>query len=488
MHKLLLAIAAISLLSACVEDPASTTGQNATVSEPADLNNPDSEMQNTSPDDVQSFYFSYDDSSSTAARDLATFSVQNGNKPDISLGRPYEFLNAEQFSHFNSQQSGPFEISMGAYKSQPQELSFPTTGDSSEQQLLALGVNISGPTLNKSQRDNAVITLLVDVSGSMASKYAQETRSDITSLLDVTKHGLSQLPDTLKTGDIVNLVTFSTDAQVVLENWQYGQPGFVEAISQLQLEGSTNLDSGIQLAYQTANSYYDPEKSNRVIILTDAYANTGQIDATVISQYTVISGKEGIYFAGVGIGDTFNDAFLNELTEQGKGVYSAMITPQDAERIFTTGFTRFIDSAVSDVKFKLEHPISLQHSVSAAEEISEDPKKIQSIDFAYNTEQFFFELFSPLEDFSDEYEITLEIQYKDDSNQPQTTRITYSISDLLEQGETQIKSAAAVSTFAFLISEKIQCDDVLSSGLYQQTLDDLLFTDYQEYIRSFCRL
>jgi Ca-activated chloride channel family protein len=486
MHKLWFTITLIALLSACIEGESDSSTANimSTQVDSKDLDSEAAETQDEAPDATHAFYFSYDDSSSTAARDLSIYAIDNAIKPRSSLGRPYEFLNAESFSHFNQQQAGPFEVSMGAYDSQPQELTFPN----SHNQLLALGVSVSGPALSKSQRPNVVITLLVDVSGSMGSKYASETRSDISSLLDVTKHGLLQLPNTLKLGDVVNLVAFSTDAKVVLEGWQVGQEGLTQAISGLKADHSTNLDKGIQLAYQVANRQYDSEKSNRVVILTDARANTGVINPTIISKHTVINGQEGIHFAGIGIGSDFSDAFLNELTEHGKGVYSAMITPNDAERIFTSGFTRFIDSAVTDIKFKLEYPASLLHAVSSAEEISENSDDIQSIDFAYNSDQFFFELFSPQEDFSDEYEVTLQIQYQGDDNQQETVRITHSVAELLQHGEIQIKSAAAVSTLAFLINGKIKCDDVLSSGLYLQSLDDVLFTDYQERIRQFCNL
>ncbi len=485
MYKLWSSIAFLTLLTGCVEDQPASSTSNRTLTLPVtDAPNEAVENAGEASDVTHAFYFSYDDSSSTAARDLSIYAIDNAIKPSSDFGRPYEFLNAESFSHFNGQQAGPFEISIGAYNSQPQELSFATA----QNQLLALGVNVSGPVLSKNERPNVVMTLLVDVSGSMSSAYAGETRSDIVSLLDVTKHGLLQLPNSLKLGDVINLVVFSTDAQVVLENWQFGQTGLTQAIAQLRADNSTNLNRGIQLAYQVANRQYDSEKSNRVVILTDAYANTGEVDPTIISQHTVINGKEGIHFAGIGIGSDFSDAFLNELTEHGKGVYSAMITPNDAERIFTRGFTRFIDSAVTDIKFKLEYPSSLQHVVSAAEEISENPEDVQSIDFAYNSDQFFFELFSTQEGFSDEYEITLQIQYQGDNNQQETVRITHSIADLLQHGEIQIKSAAAVSTLAFLISGKVQCDDVLSSGLYLQSLGDDLFTNYQERIRKFCDL
>ncbi|MFP6844661.1 MAG: VWA domain-containing protein [Thalassolituus sp.] len=434
--------------------------------------------------DGQFFYFSYDDSSSTAARDLSIFALDNGSVPASYWGRPYEFLNAEVLDHFNEEQLGPFGVSIGAYVSEPGDIVL----TEEQGQLFALGVNLTGPVISKEERKNVVLTLLLDISGSMQGSYAYETRSDLRSLLDVAKHGLQQLPLSLKEGDVVNLVTFGSYANVLSEGRTFDQDGWSQLITGINSDGSTDLNAGIKLAYEVANRTYNPEKANRVILLTDAYANQGEIDPAVISERTVINGLEGIYFAGVGIGSGFNEAFLNELTEAGKGVYSAMITPTDAERIFTNQFMRFIDTAVKDVKFKLEYPNSLKHVVSAAEEVSETESDVQSVDFSYNSQQFFYEVFLPAEDYSNAAEITLEIQYRDASNELVYKRLTKTLADLVVQGEEQIKSAAAVTTLAYLISGRASCDDVLASGLYADEVDQPLFMAYKTHIAYYCSL
>lgn len=60
--------------------------------------------------DVTEFYFSYDESASTASRDLTLAAIQNDGFVNASWGRTYEFLNAESFSHFNSEELFPFDI------------------------------------------------------------------------------------------------------------------------------------------------------------------------------------------------------------------------------------------------------------------------------------------------------------------------------------------------------------------------------------------
>jgi Ca-activated chloride channel homolog len=94
---------------------------------------------------------------------------------------------------------------------------------------------------------------------------------------------MKALPASLKEGDIVNVVSFSTDATVLLEGANFDSENYLEVVNKLETIASTNLDEGIRVAYQVANRTYDPEKSNRVVILTDAYANTGEVDSTVIA-------------------------------------------------------------------------------------------------------------------------------------------------------------------------------------------------------------
>ncbi len=436
--------------------------------------------------DATAFYFSYDESASTASRDLAFAALEYEGYLDPNWGRTYEFLNAENFDHFEPEAVGPFEISMRLYKAHTNEIPVNIEYDGD---LYALGVNVTGPEIVKEDRDNVVLTLLVDVSGSMMSNYATEVRSDIQNLLDVAKHGLLHLDESLKSGDVVNLVTFQTTAATVLTDWHYGEdePAILhDAINGMRAAGSTNLDAGVSLAYQVAREFYDPEKANRVVMLTDAYANTGEVNSSVIAENTVINGLEGIHFAGVGIGSGFNDEFLNDLTDIGKSVYSAMITPEDAERIFTDGFMRFIDNAVTNVKFRLDYPQSLDQLQSAAEEISEDESEVRSTNFAYNSDQFFFELFNNKDGLDVEDEMTLTVYFDDADGEQTSVSLTRPVNELLTLDDAQIKSAAMVTRLAQLIGRDLSCDEVLFSGLYEQSIDTAIFSDYQQAVTRYC--
>lgn len=466
------------------------TGQGTSV-----LNPPADEEGPIDPGTVDGnfFFFSYDDSGSTASKDLAVFSINNGTIPSASLGRSYEYLSAEEFSHFDETNLGPFDVSMGlhAFEQNGIPLDQTTLSKLSEEgsgAVYAFGVNLTGPVMTKAERPNVVLTLLIDISGSMDSSYASETRSDIRSLLDVTKYALSALPESLKEGDEINMVTFNNAASIRLESDTFDEDVYQNVVESLRVDGSTNLDAGIEIAYEVANRQYKPEKSNRVVIITDAYANTGVVDPAVISQNTTINNAEGIYFAGVGVGSGFNDAFLNELTDIGKGVYSAMITPEDGRRIFTQGFSRFIDHAVSDVRFRLEFPNGFSHLLSAAEEVSSVAEDVQTINFSFNDSQFFFELFSTPDSWSSDDEFILEVSYVDSEGERVSHELTETVDTLLGAEKSQIYAAAAVSVLARLVSGAIGCTDVTGSALYSLNVDDAIFDTYKGLIDQYCSI
>lgn len=248
------------------------------------------------------------------------------------------------------------------------------------------------------------------------------------------------------------------------------------------------MNAGIELAYQVATTSYDETKANRVIILTDAYANTGEIDSAVIAEHTVINGLEGILFSGIGIGASFNEAFLNELTDIGKSTYSAMVTPTDAERIFTEGFMRFVDHAVENIQFRLDYPQSLDHLKTAAEEVSTDPGEVSTVNYAYNSSQFFLEHFDSAATVDGSETIKLTATFNGEEGETETVVVEKTVAELMAESHDQIYAAAAVTTLADLVAGELTCEAALTSGLYEREVNSPIFTTYKAAIADFCQL
>lgn len=433
------------------------------------------------------FYFSYDDSASTAGVELTKYALKQGFLPNPAWVRPWEFMNYESFAHQNQSSTGLFQVSMGVW--QHGTRTGQETGNSYD-----LGIHVSAPKLDPQERPNLVLTLVVDVSGSMNEPTPLVSEGgNAPSLLEVAKSGLEALADNLKPGDTLHLVSFSSTANVVLENFTYqgDATAYLEAVRNLQTIGGTNLNAGITTAYQLAQKTYQPGKLNRVLMLTDAYANIGEVDPKQIAQQTRINNAEGIYFSGLGFGQNFNEAFLNQLTEAGRGAYFSVITRKDAQRAFQERFMALMTVAAKDVQFRLDYPAALKHIQSAAEESSQVQSEVQPTNFSYNTSQYFWERFQA-EDEANllDQPLRLTIYYTDPRNGEKRQEVyERRLREVLGKDLNNIKDARMITLLTSLLKKESSSEQVKAE--LENELGDhasALATEYRRLIEAWFKL
>lgn len=397
------------------------------------------------------FYFSYDDSASTVAVELAKYKLAHNQLPDSSLARPWEFLNYESFQPGDTNAMGFLQVAMGLRERNSSE--YPAGKE------YKLGVYVASAWIDKAARDNLVITLVVDVSGSMDVSTLQVEDTSVTRM-DLVRYGLNRMVNnSLKDGDVVNLVVFNHEAHTKFQGLTYpaDKQQMLDTIAALTPDGSTDLNKGVSHGYQVAHSSYDAAKKNRLVLLTDAFANTGEIDPQVISGHTSINEQEGILFSGLGISADFNEAFLNELAEAGKGSYFSLITRSDARRVFEERFIALVMVAARHVRFRLDYPAQLEHQVTASEESSTNPEDVLPTNFSYNTSQYFFEGFvctNGQAAGSDVFKLT--VYYRDpvDGSEKQAS-VTRTVSQLLGKQTDNIRDAEAVYLFNQLLARRV---------------------------------
>lgn len=431
------------------------------------------------------FYFSYDDSASTAGVEQTKYALKHGYAPNPSWVRPWEFLSAENFKSESPEDLGTFKVAMGLWQH--------SAAGQDNQLDYDLGVNVIGPTITNAERRNLVLTLVVDVSGSMENTSVQVKDGQVPTLLELVRHGLETLADQLKPGDVVNLVAFSTTADTRLDSFEYqgDKTAFLKAVDSLQGLNGTNLNAGLDLGYQLAQKDYDAQKINRVIMLTDAFANQGTVDPSIISRHTRINDLEGIYFSGLGFGYDFHEGFLNELTEAGKGTYFSVITQTDAERAFGERFMSLVNIAARNVRFRLDYPASLKRTVSNAEESSKNAEEVNPIHFSYNTSQYFLERFtanseSPLND----GKFKLTIEYSDPvTGEAKTEVLEKSLEEIRNQELGNIQDARMVTLFTALIRGEVSPEQARQEAqALMLAHSSSLTTEYGDYINTWLEL
>jgi Mg-chelatase subunit ChlD len=432
------------------------------------------------------FYFSYDDSASTAGVELTKYALRNQSAPQSNWARPWEFLNYESFAKQGQQSTGKFQVSMGLWQYGDREGQGAATYE--------LGVHVSAPEIEKQARRNLVLTLVLDVSGSMDEQsvvVSQDGRAP--SLLDLAKTGMQEVLQSLKPGDVVNVVSFSDNAKTLLEGFAISEnnSAYTQVVSALKTESSTNLNAGLTEAYAVARKTFDATKINRVVMLTDAFANAGEVNAELVSQATRINNAEGIYFSGLGFGSNFNEAFLDRLTEAGRGAYFSVVTTTDAKRAFNERFMALTNVAARNVQFRLDYPAGLKRALSASEESSQVQSEVQPVNFSYNTSQFFWEQFTKAQAATLGAEpFKLTIHYTDpETGVAQTEVYEKPAAEILGAQLNNIKDAHMVTLLTSLMrgdkspaQARTELDGILSD------YSSPIATEYRSLIETFLKL
>jgi Ca-activated chloride channel family protein len=206
------------------------------------------------------------------------------------------------------------------------------------------------------------------------------------------KRGLEQMTSQLKTGDMVHLVLFDHELCTAVENFVVGRDRpavLMDAIRRLEPRGSTDLHLGLTEGYRIADRTYQPTYTNRVVMITDAIANTGITDEQLIATVGKYYDDRRIRLSGVGVGRDFNDALLDKLTERGKGAYVFLGSEAEVDAVFGPRFTSLVETTALDVHFQLHLPPSLRMNVFYGEESSTVKEEVQAIHYFANTSQLF---------------------------------------------------------------------------------------------------
>ncbi len=368
-------------------------------------------------------YLSNDDSMSLASAQRLLFAAANGLGLSPDQIRPHELLNYFSFDTVTPDPDQLFDVLASAEQD----------GD-----RLSVALAVKGAVPERQPLD---LTLLVDRSCSMAAEGR----------MDYTRRGLTQMIDQLERGDRLDVVLFDDRACVPLQNYVVGRdkPALLEeTLARMAPEGSTDLDLGLRSAYDVSRSHLDTHGRNRrVMVLTDALLNTGDVDHDTVSEIGAAFEDEGIRITGVGVGREFNDEVLDKLTEKGKGAYVYLGSEAVVDRVFgPDGFDSLVQTIAHDVRFALHLPDSLAMERFYGEEASTTREDVQPLNYYAGTSQLFLQDLQlrdrePVR--SDTVE--LEITYRDAvTGEPESRRFRTTLGKMLDTDPHTVRKGPAL--------------------------------------------
>ncbi|MDC2953583.1 von Willebrand factor type A domain-containing protein [Streptomyces gilvifuscus] len=283
------------------------------------------ESRSPSADHLSTFALDVD----TASYGYARRVLDEGRLPDPSQVRPEEFVNSFRQDYERPDGNG-FTVSVDGART-----------DRTGWSLVRVG--LATRAAHTDDRPPAALTFVVDVSGSMGEPGR----------LDLAKRSLGAMTDRLRDGDSVALVTFSDEARTVLPMTRLaGHRGKVhDAIDELETEDSTNLGAGVEKGYATAAEGLRKGATNRVVLVSDGLANTGDTDPdTILERISRERRDHGITLFGVGVGSDYGDALMERLADKGDGHTAYVSGDDDARKVFVDQLPQNVDLTARDAK------------------------------------------------------------------------------------------------------------------------------------------
>ena len=319
---------------------------------------------------VNPFVDTEDDHLSTFAIDVDTGSytvcrrfLNEGSLPPKEAVRVEEFVN-----YFDYDYPAPRQDTFAVfYEAMPWQF------DAERKNTHLMRIGLKAMEIPDEYRKPAILTFVIDVSGSM----------DMENRLGLVKQSLRLLVNKLRPDDKIGIAVYGRRGRQVLPHTGLANKRkILKAIDSLHSEGSTNAEEGIRIGYDMADQAFVPGYINRVILCSDGVANVGNTGHEEIFQMIKNKADKGVTLSTLGFGmGNYNDVLMERLGDKGNGYYAYIDTLDEAKRLFSN-LTGALQVVARDVKIQVDFN---PDTVRSYRLIGYENRDVADIDFRNDT-------------------------------------------------------------------------------------------------------
>ncbi|MBW4597333.1 MAG: VWA domain-containing protein [Brasilonema angustatum HA4187-MV1] len=208
----------------------------------------------------------------------------------------------------------------------------------------------------ESPRRNLNLSLVIDRSGSMAGGPLHHALKAAESVVDQLE------PD-----DILSVVVYDDEVDSVVPPQPVTDKAALKnSIRKVRAGGITNLSGGWLKGCEHVKKQLDPQKINRVLLLTDGHANMGIQDPKVLTATSGQKAEEGITTTTLGFDQGFNEDLLIGMARAANGNFYFIQSIDEATEVFSIE----LDSLRAVVGQNLNLTLELADGVSLVDTLS----------------------------------------------------------------------------------------------------------------------
>ena len=224
-----------------------------------------------------------------------------------------------------------------------------------ENQKTYLKVGMTGfELINDQERTASNIAIVLDKSGSMDGDKIE--RAIEAAMLAV---------DILDDNDILSVITYSDSVEVLVPATKVTDKLFIKRkIASIQSGGSTALFAGVSKGADEVEKFFDRNKVNRVILLSDGLANVGPESPAALGELGTSLRRMGISVTTIGLGLGYNEDLMVRLAQKSDGNHAFVENSRDLSRIFEYEFGDILSVVAQNVNIEIDckegiHPIRI---------------------------------------------------------------------------------------------------------------------------------
>lgn len=212
------------------------------------------------------------------------------------------------------------------------------------------------PDIAKSPRRNLNLSLVIDRSGSMAGAPLHHALKAAESVVD-----------RLEPNDILSVVVYDDEVDSVVPPQAVTNKSTLKnSIRKVRAGGITNLSGGWLKGCEHVKTRLDPQKINRVLLLTDGHANMGIQDPKILTATAGQKAEEGIITTTLGFAQGFNEDLLIGMARAATGNFYFIQSIDEATEVFSIE----LDSLRAVVGQNLKVTLELADGVSLVDTLS----------------------------------------------------------------------------------------------------------------------
>jgi Ca-activated chloride channel family protein len=214
-------------------------------------------------------------------------------------------------------------------------------GSGSQEAIMEMGFSVKSGYKPTQTGKPVNLVFVLDKSGSMSFER-----------IDILKHAMRKMVEELRPEDKVSVVVFDTKATVAYPFAPANKDRIKDVVYAVQADGGTSIYEGLKMGYKDLKKAFDPNATNRVILLTDGYGSKPVDDVLALSQSYF---QKGISVSTIGIGAGYNHNLLTLLSQYSGGMAHQAIDNLALTDAFKKEFQSLMYPLASNVKVTVSY-------------------------------------------------------------------------------------------------------------------------------------